>query len=95
MSDARCEHVSEIDPDVRPDAEGVCPDCVREGTRWVHLRVCAVCGHVGCCDSSPSRHARAHYHATDHPIIRSAESGEDWMWCYEHNAYCQPDGTLG
>jgi monovalent cation/hydrogen antiporter len=80
---------------MQADTEHVCEDCVREGTRWVHLRQCMVCGHVGCCDSSPSRHATKHFHETGHPIMRSAEPGETWMWCYEHGDYCEADGRLG
>ena len=71
--------------DVIPSAEG-CEDCLRIGSLWVHLRICLTCGHVGCCDSSPNRHARQHFHATDHPIIQSFEPGEDWRWCYVHEA---------
>ena len=52
------------------------------GDRWVHLRLCLTCGHVGCCDSSPNQHATKHFHATGHPIMKSAEPGEDWGWCY-------------
>jgi uncharacterized UBP type Zn finger protein len=52
------------------------------GGKWVHLRICLACGHVGCCDSSPNRHATAHYRATEHAIVRSLEPGEDWSWCY-------------
>ena len=59
-----------------------CEDCVREGTEWVHLRQCLACGHVGCCDSSPKRHARAHARADDHPIVASAEPGERWRYCF-------------
>ena len=59
-----------------------CEDCLAEGTRWVHLRMCQQCGRIGCCDNSPRRHATAHFHATGHPIIRSVEPGEDWSWCY-------------
>jgi uncharacterized UBP type Zn finger protein len=59
-----------------------CPDCLKIGGRWVHLRECLTCGHVGCCDSSPNRHATAHFHATKHPIVTSLEPGEDWVWCY-------------
>jgi uncharacterized UBP type Zn finger protein len=59
-----------------------CQECLAEGGRWVHLRLCLTCGHVGCCDSSPRRHATAHFHATDHPVIRSFEPGEDWRWCF-------------
>jgi CPA1 family monovalent cation:H+ antiporter len=61
-----------------------CVDCVREGTSWVHLRLCLQCGHLGCCDSSPRRHASGHFHETGHPVVRSAEPGEDWRWCFVH-----------
>ncbi|HKE77193.1 MAG TPA: UBP-type zinc finger domain-containing protein [Acidimicrobiales bacterium] len=77
---ATCSHLDTIQP-VTPSSEG-CEDCLRTGGRWVHLRVCQACGHVGCCDSSPNRHATAHFHATEHPIVRSYEPGEDWWWCY-------------
>jgi len=60
----------------------VCEDCVKTGDTWVHLRLCLTCGHVGCCDSSKNKHATKHYHATNHPIVRSIEPGEDWGWCY-------------
>jgi hypothetical protein len=59
-----------------------CEECLRDGTSWVHLRVCLSCGHVGCCDSSVGRHATKHFHATHHPIIESFEPGEEWGWCY-------------
>jgi uncharacterized UBP type Zn finger protein len=59
-----------------------CEDCLKIGGRWVHLRVCLTCGHVGCCDSSPHRHATAHFHASRHPIITSGEVGETWAFCY-------------
>jgi len=75
-----CEHVSKI-KDVSPSANG-CEDCLKIGARWVHLRECIECGHIGCCDSSPNKHATAHYHSTTHPIIRSFEPGEDWGYCY-------------
>jgi uncharacterized UBP type Zn finger protein len=57
------------------------------GDSWLHLRMCLECGHVGCCDSSKNRHARAHYHETSHPLIQSAERGEDWRWCYIDETY--------
>jgi CPA1 family monovalent cation:H+ antiporter len=63
-----------------------CEDCLREGTAWVALRQCLECGQVGCCDSSPRRHATAHFHQTQHPVMESAEPGEDWRWCYVHHA---------
>ena len=78
-------HVAEIRP-VRPHSTG-CEECLRLGTPWVHLRLCLTCGHVGCCDSSPMRHARAHAHAIGHPVVQSMEPGEAWRWCYIHENY--------
>ena len=75
-----CGHLDQIQ-DVTPSADG-CEDCLRIGGQWVDLRLCMICGHVGCCDNSPHRHATAHWHATTHPLIRSFEPGEDWWWCY-------------
>lgn len=75
-----CEHIAAIVA-VEPSADG-CEDCLKTDDLWVHLRLCESCGHVGCCDSSPNRHATAHYHASHHPIIRSHEPGEDWGYCY-------------
>ncbi len=71
---------------VRPSARG-CEDCLKTGDRWVHLRLCLSCGHVGCCDSSKNKHARAHFHSSTHPIVQSFEPGEDWRWCYVDEAY--------
>ena len=82
MADAdRCTHLDQIDAEFGAGAAG-CEECLRDGTRWVHLRRCTTCGHIGCCDSSPGRHATAHHRATAHPIIQSYEPGEDWLWCY-------------
>ena len=80
-----CKHLSEIRK-VEPSANG-CEDCLKIGARWVHLRLCEICGHVGCCDSSPNRHATAHFHATGHPIIKSFEPNEDWGFCYTDNLF--------
>jgi uncharacterized UBP type Zn finger protein len=77
---AACKHLNQI-RDVTPSADG-CEDCLKIGASWVHLRLCLECGHVGCCDSSPNRHATKHFHQTKHPIVRSFEPGEDWRWCY-------------
>ncbi len=66
---------------VTPSAEG-CEECLRAGQRWVHLRLCMTCGHVGCCDSSPGKHATRHFHETEHPVMKSFEPGENWAWCY-------------
>ena len=77
---ARCPHLNQIKK-VTPGADG-CEDCLRIGSRWLHLRLCMECGHVGCCDDSPNRHATKHFHTTSHPIIKSFEPGEEWGWCY-------------
>jgi CPA2 family monovalent cation:H+ antiporter-2 len=76
----RCRHAGE-GAVVAPRSQG-CEECLRDGSQWVHLRVCMSCGHVGCCDSSPRRHARAHWETSRHPLMKSAEPGEDWAWCY-------------
>jgi uncharacterized UBP type Zn finger protein len=81
MPPATCTHLDTIAP-VEPSSPG-CEDCLALGRRdWVHLRMCESCGHIGCCDNSPGRHATGHYRAVDHPIIRSYEPGEEWFWCY-------------
>ncbi len=71
-----------VHPEVRPSGSG-CVECDEAGGWWVHLRRCAECGHVGCCDSSPSQHATAHFHESGHPVVQSFEPGEDWGWDYE------------
>ena len=71
-----------MDVTAKPSSTG-CEDCLRIGGRWVHLRMCRTCGHVGCCDDSPNKHATGHYHSVGHPLIQSYEPGEDWVWCYE------------
>ncbi|SFH25342.1 ubiquitin-hydrolase Zn-finger-containing protein [Nitrosospira sp. Nsp14] len=75
-----CSHLNQIQR-VTPSAAG-CEDCLRTGDNWVHLRLCLICGQVGCCDSSKNKHATRHYHETSHPIIRSFEPDENWKWCY-------------
>ena len=77
-----CEHLTKVRPPVEADTPGECGDCLREGTAWVHLRLCVVCGHVACCDSSPQRHASVHHEHTGHEVMRSAEPGERWRWCF-------------
>ncbi len=80
-----------IDPTVPPSGTG-CLECTAEDGWWYHLRRCATCGHVGCCDSSPSQHAMRHAAETGHPVIRSFEPGEDWFWDYERECYLEgPD----
>jgi uncharacterized UBP type Zn finger protein len=75
-----CPHLADIQQ-VRPSADG-CEDCLRTGDLWVHLRLCLACGHVGCCDESPNRHATAHFRTSNHPLIRSFEPDESWIWCF-------------
>jgi hypothetical protein len=75
-----------IDPSVPPSGSG-CVECLESEGWWFHLRRCAQCGHVGCCDSSPSRHARAHAEETGHPIVQSVEPGEDWFWSFPEESY--------
>ena len=76
-----CSHLDQVDASAQPSSNG-CEDCLRSGGRWVHLRVCRTCGHVGCCDSSPNRHARAHFAGDGHALASSYEPGEDWWWCF-------------
>ena len=83
-----CDHLKQIQ-NVTPSAQG-CEDCLNTGDSWVHLRICMICGHVGCCDSSKNQHARKHFHIAKHPIIKSFQPGEDWMWCYVDDAYVSP-----
>jgi hypothetical protein len=72
---------------VEPRTPNGCEECLKLGSPWVHLRLCLTCGHVGCCDSSPLKHASAHAAEATHPIVRSFEPGEDWRWCYVDEAY--------
>ena len=86
MSDA-CRHFEEIK--VLNSDSRECPECVATGSRWVHLRMCLICGSVGCCDSSPNKHASKHVASADHPIIRSLEPGENWGYCYEDDQWVE------
>ena len=80
-----CVHLAEAGLGTPVADVDVCPECVAEGlTGWVHLRACLACGHVGCCDSSPGRHATAHFEQSGHPTMRSVQPGESWRWCYVH-----------
>ena len=82
---ANCKHLKQIQ-DVTPSAQG-CEECLKTGDEWVHLRLCMICGHVGCCDSSKNKHASKHFKATGHPIIQVFGSDEGWMWCYVDNDF--------
>ena len=93
MSDT-CEHVPEDLTSPPPSPVDGCAECVAAGKRnWVHLRECQTCGHIGCCDNSPGRHATSHFHEVGHPLIRSYEPGEEWWWCYVDEAAFEIDGA--
>jgi hypothetical protein len=79
---ATCTHLDHIHVTELPESVDGCEDCLATGGKWLHLRICLECGHVGCCDDSPNRHASKHAAADEHPIIRSLEPGEDWSWCF-------------
>ena len=83
-----CEHLKNLtEADFVSLHEHIaCEECLKEGTQWVSLRQCKTCGHVGCCDSSPGKHATKHYYQTQHPVMRSVMPGDRWTWCYEHEA---------
>jgi uncharacterized UBP type Zn finger protein len=85
----QCTHLDQIKNVSARTPEG-CEECLKIGSSWVHLRLCLSCGHVGCCDSSPNKHATKHFHATQHPIMKSFEPGEDWGWCYVDALMMQP-----
>ena len=78
-----CTHLDSVEVTELPDSVDGCEECLEIGDPWCHLRICLSCGHVGCCDSSPNKHATAHARSTGHPIMRSVQPGEDWAWCFE------------
>lgn len=82
MSADTCLHLDSITVTTLPESVEGCEDCLREGGVWLHLRLCLECGHVGCCDDSPGRHATHHAKSAEHPLIRSLEPGEEWSYCY-------------
>ncbi|MBC8052837.1 MAG: UBP-type zinc finger domain-containing protein [Sphingobacteriaceae bacterium] len=81
MNQSNCSHLSQLAEVTTGDA-GVCEDCVKEQSDWVHLRTCQTCGITLCCDQSPQTHMTRHYYQTSHPVVASAEPGERWLWCY-------------
>lgn len=81
----KCTHLHQANPNVTPEGD-VCRECIDAGQRWVQLRVCETCGHVGCCDSSPGKHATRHFHDTQHAIMKPLNGG-NWRWCYVDEAY--------
>ena len=84
-----CRHFLAIG-DVHPSSTAGCEECLKLGSPWVHLRICMSCGHVGCCDDSPLRHATAHFRKTRHPVMKSYEPGETWGWCYADEVAYDP-----
>jgi uncharacterized UBP type Zn finger protein len=84
-----CTHLDHVRP-VEPRTPEGCEECLAIGQRWVHLRECLECGHIGCCDQSPGKHATKHFRATKHPIIKSFEPGENWAWCYVDEVFLEP-----
>jgi len=92
---ASCSHLDSVAVTELPAAVEGCEDCLREGGVWLHLRICLECGHVGCCDDSPARHATAHAQQSSHPLIRSLEPGEEWCWCFVDEAAMLIPGVTG
>jgi uncharacterized UBP type Zn finger protein len=87
MPQAPCPHLQNFEP--KPSGKHVCEECAKTGSRWVHLRTCQTCGATLCCDSSPNTHMTKHFYATGHPLMFSAEPGEYWAFCYEHDSFIQ------
>ena len=86
-----CSHLDQIQ-NVTPGTPDGCEECLAMGDRWVHLRICLTCGHVGCCNSSRNKHATKHFEATEHPLIQSFQPGENWLWCYPDELFMEPSG---
>lgn len=82
MDEPGCTHLEQIEVTELPESIAGCEECLKIGARWLHLRMCLTCGKIGCCDSSRNRHARRHFEEAGHALMRSAEPGEDWAWCF-------------
>jgi Zn-finger in ubiquitin-hydrolases and other protein len=89
VQDGACAHLDQVH-DVRPLTPNGCEECLESGDWWVHLRLCLSCGHVGCCDDSPNKHATQHFGSSRHAIIQTFEPGEDWGWCFEDDLFLEP-----
>jgi uncharacterized UBP type Zn finger protein len=87
-----CGHLDQVDPTVAPSSTEGCTQCMEMGSRWMHLRLCLTCGQVGCCDSSPNKHASKHAAEHGHPVVLSFEPREDWSWCYVDNVAFEIEG---
>jgi uncharacterized UBP type Zn finger protein len=85
-----CTHLDTVEIKELPPSVDGCEECLRMGSPWCHLRICLACGHVGCCDSSPNKHASKHFLATTHPLVKSLEPGENWLWCYVDEVALEP-----
>ena len=92
---AQCTHLDQVHVTQLPESVDGCQECLASGGKWLHLRICLGCGHVGCCDDSPNRHATAHANETSHAIIRSLEPGEEWSWCYLDQVAMLIEGVQG
>ena len=92
---AVCTHLDTVTVTELPESVEGCEECLRDGGVWLHLRICLQCGHVGCCDDSPSRHASAHFREGGHPLIRSLERGEEWSWCFVDEVAMIIQGVTG
>jgi uncharacterized UBP type Zn finger protein len=84
-----CAHLDQV-RNVKPGTPKGCEECLKTKGKWVNLRMCLSCGHVGCCDSSPGKHATAHFHETQHPLMKSFQPGEDWGWCFVDELMIEP-----
>jgi len=84
----QCTHIRTIS-EVKIGDAGICEECIKNNSRWVHLRTCQTCGVTLCCDASPERHMTKHYHASKHPVVASAEPGEQWLWCYQDEEFAE------
>jgi uncharacterized UBP type Zn finger protein len=88
-----CTHLDGADPAPTPTTPTGCEECLATGGHWVSLRLCLACGHVGCCNDSPARHAMAHHRQSEHPLVRSYEPGQDWWWCYVDEVGFEVEGA--
>jgi uncharacterized UBP type Zn finger protein len=86
---AQCRHLDQV-RNVKARTPKGCEECLKANMQWVHLRLCLSCGHVGCCDSSPGKHASQHFRQTQHPVMRSFDPGEDWGWCFVDELMIEP-----
>ncbi|HEV2416112.1 MAG TPA: UBP-type zinc finger domain-containing protein [Candidatus Dormibacteraeota bacterium] len=94
MAAKTCVHITNDLQYPEPNTPEGCEECLATGGRWVHLRLCLQCGHVGCCDNSPGKHATKHFHKTEHPVIASYEPGENWVWCYVDEVFAETAASV-